>query len=171
MKTIFPLILLGASVAIFLGVTQPIYERALAIRDESGLYNDALDKIKELQRIRDNVLGQFNSIPQEEADRLEKMVPETVDNVRFVRDLDTLARRNALSLTDIQTQVTDRGETSAAGILTVSFRTRGSYETFNRFLRDLEQSLRLMDIIQLTVAVGTTGTEYGVTLQTYWFNQ
>lgn len=173
MKTLLPIILLLGSVLLFVGVTQPVYERALSLKETNDLYADALAKSKELLRVRDSVLNQFRNIPPSGIERLNKLLPSAVDNVRLVRDLDTLARRYSLVLRSINVTVASSEESAASyGVLDITFNTAGNYDTFRSFLRDVEQSLRLMDVTRLSIAATPQGSfSYGVTLRTYWLNQ
>ena len=51
----------------------------------------------------------------------------------------------------------------------LSFAVSGSYITFRSFLADLEQSLRLVDIVGLSFASNESGIyDFTVRIKTYW---
>jgi hypothetical protein len=126
------------------------------------------------------------------------MVPDTVDNIRLIIDLNSVALQHGFSLKNITaaaksdssgTSPSAQGapaspdlSTSAADSLsiatptldtvTVSFNVTAPYQQFISFMQDLEASLRVMDLTHLTVSANDTGTyDFGVQLTTYWLRQ
>ena len=58
---------------------------------------------------------------------------------------------------------------SKYGTVGLSFSVNSSYDNFQNFLADLEKSLRLVDISDLSVAGNDTGIyDFSVGLKTYW---
>jgi hypothetical protein len=59
---------------------------------------------------------------------------------------------------------------SLYGTLTLSFSTTATYTTFLAFMRDLEKSLRLIDIVSVQFASSDTNQlyDYTVSIKTYW---
>ena len=97
----------------------------------------------------------------------------------------------ALQNVVVSSPQTADGEQTAVGAISASkqkydslsmkFTTQGTYEQFLQFLLDLEQSLRIVDLVALKIAAGSTGAEvsatpkttepmysYDVTIRTYW---
>jgi len=118
-------------------------------------------------------------------------LPDHVDNVRLILDLDNLAGRFGLSLQNVDVSSSESKNTKAQTVgaigtsnqkydsLTLSFGTRATYKTFVDFLRDLESSLRIVDLVSLSIAPETAATptkgqssepqySYKITLRTYW---
>ena len=59
--------------------------------------------------------------------------------------------------------------------LTTKFTTQGDYKSFLQFMLDLEQSLRIVDLVSLRLAPASTASKGGepvysfdVTVRTYW---
>jgi Tfp pilus assembly protein PilO len=52
----------------------------------------------------------------------------------------------------------------------VSFKVDSDYETFVSFLQDVEKSLRIVDVTDLTFTAPDKSTNYdfGITIKTYW---
>jgi len=115
-------------------------------------------------------------------ERLHKLLPDHVDNVRLILDLDTLASKHGLALQNVAISGAETKEpgaeevigpvTSEHGEITIGFATTGTYERFVTFLTDLEKSLRIVDVIELKISPASTLGEptynFNITLRTYW---
>ena len=70
-----------------------------AIRGVNAEYQEAIDNSAKLIKVRDDVLRAYNSLTVEDKDRLNKIVPDNVDNVRLIIDVkDDIAARHGLFL-------------------------------------------------------------------------
>lgn len=182
MKTILTLLFIGGAVALFLLYTKPAYDGLGTTRDKIEQYNLALDKAAELQRLKQSLLSQYNSFNPSDIERLHKLLPDHVDNVRLILDLDTLASKHGLALQNVAISGAESKGPAAEevinpvadehGEITIGFATTGTYERFVTFLTDLEQSLRIVDVIDLKITPATTVGEpsynFSIVLRTYW---
>lgn len=178
-------LLLGG--AAFFMYTQPGYDNARALEAEIDQYDQALEKATELQQIKQSLLSRYNAFNPADLDRLQKLLPDHVDNVRLVLDLDNLAARHGMALQNvvISNPASEGGASGVIGAigtaqqkydsLTLKFATLGSYGNFKVFLQDLENSLRIVDLVSLSLErsseKGVGGEElfsYDITLRTYW---
>ena len=166
--------------------TQPTYDGVQASNAQIGQYDEALQKATELQTIKQTLLSRYNTFSPTDVDRLQKLLPDHVDNVRLILDIDSLAGKHGMTLQNVAVSSTAAGQDQTAGgsvgsskqkydSLTLKFTTQGSYETFRQFLADLDASLRIVDLISLSIAragVSPTGGgqlyTYDITLRTYW---
>ncbi len=184
------LILSVAALAIAGGVlmfyTQPTYDQVLALELEVGEYNQALEKAAELQALKQSLLSRYNAFNPADIDRLHKLLPDHVDNVRLVLDLDNLAGRHGMALQNVTlsnpTATQEKGAIGAIGSgrekfqsLTLKFAAHGTYADFRGFIEDLERSLRIVDLVSLSLQEGSDnkpGQEpryrYDITVRTYW---
>lgn len=186
-RNIFSVLFLCGAIAIFFFYTSPSYDGIQALSAQSAQYNAALDKATQLQELKQTLLSRYNSFDPNALGRLSTMLPDQVDNIRLILDLDNLAGRYGMGLqnVDISSPDTQSGSVvssieSAAtpyDSLTIQFSTHGTYGQFTQFLTALESSLRLVDLVSLSMApTGTTGTagsgepaySYSMTVQTYW---
>lgn len=182
MRTLIALLCVGGSVALFFLYTKPTYDGMQGQQEQIKQYDLALDKASELQQLKQSLLSRYNSFNPNDIDRLHKLLPDHVDNVRLVLDLDTLAGKHGVALQNVVISKSDsgtQGEENVVGpslqqygTLTLGFSTSATYPQFVTFLTDLEQSLRIVDIIGLKMdAVGGTGEpvyRFDITLRTYW---
>lgn len=184
-RSIIAILCLAGSVALFFLYTKPAYDSMQLQKAQIKQYDLALSKANELQRLKQSLLSRYNTFSPEDLDRLHKLLPDHVDNVRLVLDVDTLAARYGLALQNvvITGQASDPQEEAAIigpdqsefDSLTLRFATTGSYQQFVTFLSELEHSLRVVDVAQLKMdyAPGATaGGEplyrYDLTVRTYW---
>src|SRR6185295_4215415 len=84
-----------------------------AVSDAKGLsnkneeYSIILSKAQELAQKRDEVMTQYNNIPQADLDKLNKIIPTTFDSVLFANDLNNLAVQYGLSIKSIKASSAD----------------------------------------------------------------
>ena len=177
MKTLFPILFVIVAGGLFFGFISPTWSNIKVLREEEAKYNDALDKSRLLQETRDQLLSRYNTFSPSELTRLEKFLPDNVDNVRLILDIDSIAGRYGMRIRDvILSSDTSRTELGQIGpdetrfdSRIVSFSVTGSYTEFRAFLEDLEQSLRLVDVTKVSFSATDSGVyDYSVAIKTYW---
>lgn len=188
-RNLFAVLFLAAAGAIFFMYTKPAYDGLRDVQDQIQQYDQALNKADELQRLKQSLLSRYNAFNPVDVDRLHKLLPDHVDNVRLVLDLDTLASQHGFALQNVvinapgtavnpgsqQQQVVIGPSRDTYDSLTLRFATSGTYPQFVEFINALENSLRLVDVVALAMDAGTTGVTGGeptyrfdITLRTYW---
>jgi len=175
MRTIISIILLVASIGLFVLYINPVYTDIKIIQAEVASYDAALSKSKDLQRIRDALLNRYNSFSADDLTRLGLLLPDTVDNIRLVLDIDTVASHYGVVIKDLQlaqsSPIQDSFNPGNADVKSVdlSFSVSTEYATFLKFIRDLEDSLRVIDITEIDLSTSDKlTTTYKVTVRTYW---
>ena len=189
MKFIFPTILLLLSITSFAMFTNPTYQEAKELKNQVGQRDDA--NSRKLQEERDALGVKYRSIPTDAIDRLGKMLPDNADNIRLIIDIQRMAQTYGMSLGSIQFDATQTAQASKSalaagtptvvagalknyGVFNLAFTTTANYDDFQKFLKDLESSLRLTDIDSVDFTTdapaggGKTGYTYTVKLRTYW---
>lgn len=195
-RNILSIIGIVAAGGIFIFYTQPQYDDVQALRTEIAGYDEALSRAAELQRIRETLLSRFNAMNPQSVERLEKLLPDHVDNVRLVLNLDSLASRHGLALENVvignpSSQASAQTVVGAIGAgrqkydsLTLKFSTSGTYTDFVQFLGALESDLRVVDVVSLSLERGGSATlrrpfssptappeavfRFDISVRTYW---
>lgn len=190
-KFVVPSIILVVSVIVFLVFTKPAYNSIASLRVEAAAYDQALTNSKKLQEVRDELTAKYNSMSPDDLERIEKLLPDTIDNVRLVIDIKNIAATHGLIWRsadfDTENTTTDKEGNSiqsqgSTDLLyrsrdyqryTLGFSVEGNYDVFQEFLNDLEKSLRIVDISKLSFSAvelekGTGTYRYDVDIQTYW---
>jgi hypothetical protein len=138
--------------------------------------------LKSLEQV---LLTRYNSFDPAAIDRLQKLLPDHIDNVRLILDLDHLATQHNLALQNVvvstpttqsvsETVAGSIGDTQKYDSVTLQFSTTASYTEFMKFLVDLEQSLRIVDLLSLHISTaaapikGEPAYAIDVTMRTYW---
>jgi hypothetical protein len=185
-RNITALILLVLAIGIYFTYTSGQIAVLNSIQAENSQYLSAIDNAKKLINLRDSVLNQYNAISDADKARLDKIVPDNIDNIRLTIDISGIAARHGITATGITTSADAKSSaaatapnpgltTSASGSLstvTVSFGVTTTYANFISFLEDLERSLRILDITGITLSASANGVyTYGVTMNTYWLQQ
>lgn len=189
MKSILGIILILASVAGGVLYVKPQLEVVNTKRKELSTYNGALKKAEELRKARDTLLETYNNLDASKVDRLKRMVPEGIDNVKLAIEIDSLASKMGLGLKGIDIKDPTGGKKNSTSLVSgaagdpqspygtaeITFTVIGSYSKFNEFLANLETSLRLIDIREVsfiaprsTIAKDKDLFEFQVTVNTYW---
>lgn len=186
-KMIISAVGIVAAIAIFAFYTKPAYDQAQVKRAEIADYDAALLKAAELQERKQALLKKFNEFSPEDRDKLQKLLPDHVDNVRLILDLDNIAARRGMAMQNVVVSTPGAGQSTQTAVgtissskqkydvLTTKFSTQGTYPAFQQLMSDLETSLRIIDLV--TVRIAQSQAELGrseplysfeVTLRTYW---
>lgn len=180
MKKYIPIFLIILSVAIAYIYILPQYKKVQAQRLESLQYDDVLAKAVDLKNLRTELSNKLATFSENDVDRLSKMIPENVDYARLILDISGVASKYAIEMKEIKTSevaLLDKTNVKTANkaykTSTISFNFQTSYEVMILFAKDLEQSLRLVDVMSISLAP-TASTfpiyNYSMVLQTYWLN-
>lgn len=190
MRILFPISLILVSIIIFFLVVDPLYGNVKQLRSDVSVYNKALDNATNLQKTRDALLEKYRNIKQEDKDRLAKFIPNTVNNINFILEIEQVANLHSMPLKNIkfddknlpenQKEENTKGNTLLSidsednlpyGTFPIEFITEGRYDSFLSFLKDLEINLRLMDIKEVSFLVpqitDKSGTGYDPNIYSY----
>lgn len=184
-RFILPIILTASAIGLFVMYTNPTYQGPSgikALQAQVSSYDDALNKSQELKKVRDDLVNRRNAFPDEHLQKLEKILPDNVDNIRLVIDINNIASRHSLALKNVQLgSLSDSAKTrsalavgssgSAVGSVQLGFVISASYANFLAFLVDLEHSLRVIDIEKISFTAGDKGVDdYSFSIRTYWLH-
>ena len=183
MKGLTPVILIALSIGLFMYYIQPQYDKVGVLQAEIEKYDDAISAAGQLRNLRNDLVDKFNSFSTADLRRIEKFLPDQIDDVRLVLDINRIAEDNDLILEDITIDAPEEKpseqsrlnvgtvvDESGFNILEVGFSFDATYEEFLSFISDLESSLRVIDITRLDFDVTESPSVYAfnMTLQTYW---
>ena len=183
-RFIMPVILIGISLAVFFVFANPIYNDIGLQKAQVASYDEALNNSKALENARDTLTQKYNSISPDDLVRLQKLLPDNIDNIRLILEIEQIATPYGMALKDVKynaTTDTTSATTGAAaavqggGVATQSalknygtwdleFSTTGAYSNFLSFLQDLESNLRIVDIssIQFSSSGSSVSSGAGV---------
>jgi len=190
-------ILILVSIGMFFILFDPRYNEVKELQQEIQENNETLDLAKQLREKRDILRDKYNQISNDEKLELQKLLPDTVDNVRLIIDINNIAKKYGILIQDIAVasdddEIDDRtgkiqsldsefegiiddvnieyADTSKIGVISFSFSATAQYTVFLEFLKDLEEALRIVDIRSLEIERDSENIfyTYRVNLDTYW---
>lgn len=175
---------------IFMLYVRPTYDTVQDKRTNVAHYDEALNKTREIQELKSSLLSRYNLFAGTNLERLQKMLPDHVDNVRLVLDMDGIASKYGIRIQNVAIQEANKNGAEASATvlnagnsqgrlyqsLNLNFDVVSTYDEFVLLLRDLESSLRVVDLTSLSVRPRSSSqTEGGqpvytfeVSLRTYW---
>ncbi len=186
-----PLIFIAIAITGFLMFTKPIYEDISKLRVNAASYNAALSNSKALENERDKLTSKYNAISKEDLDKLQKLLPDNIDNIRLILEIGKIAAPYGMVLKDVKYNATESqssaGMVAQAGgavqpvtskdyrVLDMEFSVTGTYSNFINFTKDLESNLRIVDISSVVFSSdGDTKSnpsgayKYSFKIKTYW---
>ena len=180
MRLFVPLILVAIAAGLFFIYTDPTYQSIKALRAQEIEYDQALTKSKELLAIRNSLISKRNTFSPDYVNKVARVLPDNVDNIRLILDTETIAQRYNLHVQNIgiktaqaskeersQLAVGDTGD--PVGSVQLSFSVPAKYDDFVRFIKDLERSVRIVDIQQISFSIAQGDlSDFSVTIKTYW---
>jgi len=179
MKTITPIILIVTSIALSVFYTNKNYIKIKEKKVENASYVVALEKSREVLKKREELKSEYARFKESDLKKLDKIVPDSVDNIQLLLDIQNIADLKDVKISGIKiaeeksskaaATATAASANNAISSISLSFRTKATYEVFLDFLRTLEQSLRIVDVTALSFKSSDTGVyEYDITIKTYW---
>lgn len=182
MKSLTPIILILVSIGVFFFFIDPQKKELDQLLKEKQQNETMLEKARNLRDSRGRLQEAYKKISEEDRDKLLKILPDTVDNVRLILDLDNLASKKygivlkGISVSGgplqenktVNSGINDTNN-SSFGTIQISFSFSSSYDVFKIFMKDLQDSLRLIDITDFSITSSNDGLyNYSITLNTYW---
>ena len=176
-RYLFPLILLAVSIGIFAVFINPFYKQEIQpTRVQIAQLDEALNNAKRIQAERDALLEKFRTISDEDLERIKRLLPDNVDSVRLILEIDRIASQYGVIIKGIRVSDTsDEGRGGLGprekpyGTIGLNLAFIGSYDSFRNLVFDLERSLRIVDITTLSfTATEQDLNQYSVGIQTYW---
>lgn len=184
MSRIIPIIFILVAIGLFVGYVNPTYTQSIAAEKQQIASDDsALAAATTFSQKESALLAEKNAINSASLSRVEEYLPDGVDNIQLIIDLEALAARSGISLANFSIGAAPTAATGAASVaaplqstsltdsLDVSVTATGTYPAFQAFLAAAEQSLRPFDVTQLNVKDSTTGVyTYDITFRIYWLH-
>lgn len=184
MQFLLPIVLVLISGGVFFTFIDPRYQDIKELQKEKAEYDNISDNTERVREIRNNLKSKFNAVPAEKLDRLERLLPPHIDNIRLILDINNIAQRHGnMTIRDIQIdegagdseaggQISSSGGSNLYGTVLFSFSVTTTYDNFKNFMGDIARSLRIIDVtsLDITAVTDVEGDFYrfNVGIQTYW---
>ena len=182
-RTITQIILIILSVIIIMTYIRPKFDDISKTQGETDKFRTAVERATEFNQRLQSLISQIESFSGGDVRKLEKFMPDTIDEVVVMRDIVTIAEANSLILDAIKAEgnvepanpTTIQGEavsqtnvltplTSEQFLLTVT----GTYVQFKKFLSDVERNAYPLEVVELSFETGEgTLIQFDVTFEAY----
>ncbi|MDB5244424.1 MAG: hypothetical protein JWN18_294 [Parcubacteria group bacterium] len=143
----------------------------------------ALDVAANFMKQQSELEAEKQQIKPEDMAKLNLLLPTSVDNVHLILDLNALAAKSGLSLSNIDVTPPSQSNASSntdsavssdsnpVGSVDLSLSAVGTYTAVQTFLTSVEKSQRLLDIQDLTLKGSDTGVySYDMKIRLYWLH-
>lgn len=180
MSRLIPILFILAAIGLFFGYINPTYTGEVSsLRADIASYDSALAASQKFAEKEAELAQERNSIPADGLARIEEFLPDGVDNVQLILDLNSLASKSGLSLSNFDIGQSSGSTASGDQLalasqspvdsLDLSVSATGSYAAMKAFLKGTEWSLRPLDLVSLTLNDSKTGVyTYDLTFRIYW---
>lgn len=183
---ILPILALMVAVGIFFVYVTPTWSGSIATTKATIASDDqALTAATEYANQQNELATARSAIDPTNLTRLATFLPDSVDNVGLILDLNALAARSGLSLSNIDVTTNAAASTgstnpnsagalgavaaSPVGSVDLSLSAVGTYTALQTFLGGVEKSERLLDVRDLVVKGSDTGVYiYQMKVRIYW---
>ncbi len=137
------------AVAILLLYIRPTITEVRAVQDQIAVYENELTRVTDVNTRLSEHTSAINKLPLTDVQALERYLPNSLDEINIMRDLQAIAAEIGVTVGSIdfggkQTQSQSEGEEptnqTLTGIESISFSFSGEsdYDTLKNFLRALE---------------------------------
>lgn len=187
MKQVTPFLIMLVCVAMYFVYIKPELVVIDGKKAEYDKYKTVIDEIKEIKTLRDDLASKYESISPEDLNKLDKIIPKEFDPVLFANDINTLIAKHSLKVASLRIEyqrnneggITDNTQIGDSTYRTInsSFSVSGDYDKLFEFLKELESSLRIIDVTNLSVKSGVVSNStdknpkniftYDIKLKTY----
>jgi len=196
LRLIISVIILSIAAAGIFIFTVPLTKEISTLKTEASSFNEALGNSKALENERDKLTQKYNSILPENLSKIEKLLPDSVDNIRLILEIEKIAIPYGMVLKEIKYDSLTKKDSGAQpesldpevnqlsrkeyGVWSLEFVTSATYNNYLAFIKDLEANLRIVDIASIQFSAnlnqGVVGInpnlpevyKYGFKIKTYW---
>lgn len=190
-RILIAIILLVGAGTVFFMFTEPLFSRPLSI-DNDGVIdggiralnakksqlNIALETASNIEEEIGKLNSKYNNLGRDQLERLNKFLPDQVDNVQLIIDINNIAASHGMTLKSLKLKsennqdaasVIQRAGSLETGTVSLAFSVSGPYQVLRDFLADLARSLRVVEINNLTFGSADKDFyDYSIDLKTFW---
>jgi len=176
MKNLIPLFFILVSIGVFVFFVDPQYKQIKEVNKTIEENKKLIDVAQELRKERDTLKDKYNNIGESDRAKLQKILPDTVDNVRLILDINNIAKDFGIAITNIGVQENSQKDGKLTdnsggdyGTIGITFSVSAQYDVFKLFMQKLENSMRLVDIQSFSVSANDgLFYSFNVSMNTYW---
>jgi Tfp pilus assembly protein PilO len=163
MKSTIPFVIMAVCIGMYFVYIKPTIADIGEKRLKKAEYDNVLGRVQEIKQRRDTLSTKYNDISSENIEKLNRIIPSKFDPTKFIYNLNSISSKYGMIINNVKTDyTTPRAENPETQVGESSFKTvsakislNGRYDQFMSFMRDLEKSLELMDVVDLSIRAGS----------------
>ncbi len=180
-KNLLNLLLIVTVFAMYYLVISPIYtgvggvwqpgESIQTLRDMNVQYDETLAQADGLYNQAQTLRAQYANISPDQKEKMEFMVPNSIDKIRLLDEVDGIGRETGLAFDSLAYSEGSANTSSGLGSAGISFAVKTSYPKFKELMDNFEKSLRLFSIQSVSFSAPSKEGDpvsYQVKLNTYY---
>lgn len=193
MNLFIPIILIIVSIGVFFTYIDKEYSDILELNKVKKDFVNQELKTRQIIKERRELIEKYEKIDSVSEKALEKLLPNQVDNVELIVDIQRIIKENGIGIqiSDISLdesnnniQKTKNGQIEFEdgkknyNSIDVSFSFTTKYEIFKRFMNNIKKSLRVLDVVsvgfkpQITkIGESSDNFKFDIKLRTYWLKK
>jgi len=185
-KVIAPILFVLVAIGLYFTYIGPSIAKAMEYRALREQLSDVLASSEDLLKEKDMIQGKYKSISEEDVAILERIVPNSVDSVRFLIDVKKLTADTGFVITNFDLPLRDlrvpdledeeKKRIGDLGVTPLMVQFEGVYTDLRPFLTAIEASIDLIDVVGMEIENISKEDEdvklrFNVYMNTYWINQ
>lgn len=160
-KIIISLLFLAISYYTAFFLAKPKWQELSDLKAQASSYKETLDSIGKMKESRDRLLRQYNSISEDEKDKLTKMFASSLNEGELMIMFDDFTKTSSLTLADISFQpISENASSALYDAYNINMNIIGTYNGFKNFLKNIEKNLLITDIDSITLNTNSSGDSF-----------
>ena len=163
MRSIIAFLLVFAGIALIFWAGKPLWEEISTLRVEKSNIEKTLSELRNLESARDNLLSTYNSISNDDLEKLDQILPSTTDTGGVLISLEKMTQDTGIRLRRAEFKTDQKNDVKAIqasnsmfNTLDLSLVVSSNYDSFKSFLGALERSSRVVDVTNISFSVEQT---------------
>lgn len=150
------------------------------LQRDAELFEEKLEESEMARARQQSLIAEYEKISEIDRERIVKMAPDRIDGVRLATDITNLLSSSGVQINSVSFPESsssgggnsggDAGEAPTSGAVSpvpISFNVTSGYNSFISLLRDIERSLRIIDVTNIAFSAGEEGDIFTYTISGY----
>ena len=178
-KNLFALVCIILAVLLYPFFVSPLWGEISKLQDQKAQIAKGQKDVDNFIKRHDELKTVVDTFPEEDIDRLSQILPESVNVIGTIVDIENIVRENGFILKGSvgvddkekvkgPNQESDTASQAAYDTTTFTINVVGPYSSLEPLLENLAKSLTLFDITSLSFATSDTSVyDFNISLRTY----
>ncbi len=177
LRILIPIILIAVSLVIAFFYIKPLYVDMMKTNNKKTQIEDAIQKTEKIDVALSDLRANLDSISDINLDKIDAMLPDKIDEVRYLDMINSLAQSYNLPIEGLKISgLNDAGNTGGNSftnvgntigakeieVIDIEFSASSTYQEFKEFLIVLERSLVLLDVNSISLSPSQPGSDSGI---------